>query len=168
MIYWCKCFSLFSYNGLFEDLDHLQITSSGVTVYQGGTSSTENFNYTDNTKAGVWTLYGANDARVEVFDPHYKNNNFLTYYGWINVSYVTDWDDYDIIVFDDETEEAVSTLLTATTTTDLYTYISVADYNNSVEWTNSKKTEVDSAIALNSSTRFKHFYWWNGHRCWRN
>ncbi len=62
----------------FEDLDHIQLTTtSDATLYKGGTSSTENFNYTDGTKGGLWTLYGANDVRIEIFDPHYKNNNYI-------------------------------------------------------------------------------------------
>lgn len=141
-----------------DDIDHIQLTSlTESSVYKGGISNTSPFNYTNGTTSGSWTLYGANDIRVELFDPHYKLNTFLIYYGWINASYVSKWSSYGIIVFDDEQTAAVSTLLSATTTTDLFCYMSVADYSNSAAWNSAKNVEVDNCLALNASTRLNIF-----------
>ena len=46
------------------------------------------FNYTDGNFDDNFALYGANDIRIELYDPFYIQANFMTYYGWLNASYI--------------------------------------------------------------------------------
>jgi hypothetical protein len=136
----------------FEDIDHIQMDSlTNANVYKGSTSSTGNFTWGDGGMDGNWGLYGANDILTEVFDPHYTRNTFMTYYGWLNASYVNteEFDLYDVIIIADKNNGEIDALNHSAT--EFYGYISVADYANNQAWTDSKIAEADGWLAINSS-----------------
>lgn len=140
-----------------EDLDHIQMTSdTGGTLYKSGlpSESTKAFNYSDGNRDGSWSLYGANDVRIELFDPHYKLNNFITFYGWLNASYVDlSKTKYDTIILADHNPGEIAKIGCSNNsgTPLCFGYISVADYNNSESWNTAKQGEVDNWIAQNGS-----------------
>ncbi|MHA1279329.1 MAG: DUF2341 domain-containing protein [Candidatus Helarchaeota archaeon] len=140
----------------FEDLDHIEMsTTSDATVYKGDGTSTKYFNYTDGTRDGNHGLYGANDIMIELFDPHYLKNNFITYYGWINSSYISSSEmcDYEILILADKNNAELDNLVSTCTSTEIYMYISVGDYdqNNQQNWYDNKTSEVDTILNLNGS-----------------
>ncbi len=138
---------------LFLDaFDHIQmstLTTGGL--YKSSAESSGNFSYGSAGTGGSWTLYGAQDAKIELADPTFIHNTFITYYGWINVSKINNWSQYDYIIFDDEQLWAVQNLTYQNTNSELYCYMSVSDYDDLDSWENSKKAEVDSCFAINSS-----------------
>jgi len=144
---------------IFEDLDHIQMSSDNSgSLYKNSASVSKNFSYTDDVNDGNWMIDNfADEIRWEGFDPFYKTNNFLVYYGWIDYSYVTNWSAYEVVILDHENSTLVSSVLANTTNTELYFYVSVADYENNDAWVNTKKAEVDAIIALNESSRINVF-----------
>ncbi|HEY0087327.1 MAG TPA: hypothetical protein VGB37_00695 [Candidatus Lokiarchaeia archaeon] len=146
-------------NILIDTFNHIEYSAIDSTLFKSLASTGGHFNYTNGTKYDIFGLSGANDGGIEIWDSSYKSNTFITYYGWFNASYVTNWSMYDIIIFDDENPSSVSDVLNDTTAkgTRLFCYIAVADYNNTEGWTTAKKSEVDSCLALNSSTRLHVF-----------
>ena len=56
---------------------------------------------------------------------------------------------YDVVILADKNNGELDKL--NYTATEFYGYISVADYNNSEEWTTSKKDEADEWLGLNDS-----------------
>ncbi|MBI4029299.1 MAG: hypothetical protein HY376_02955 [Candidatus Blackburnbacteria bacterium] len=145
--------SAYSANLLFtEDIDHIQLTSlSSGKVFKASTPSVLSLNYTDGTRDDNYALYGANDARIELFDPTYVGNNFLTYYGWINASTVnlSNKIPYTTAIISDKLDKEIDKLNYSSTS--WYGYISVADYANTNGWVSDKEGEVDAWINLNGS-----------------
>lgn len=137
----------------FEDLDHIQMDSNSEgTLYKGGSSSVKYSNHTDAILDGNFGMAGAYDVEIELYDKHYTMGNFMTYYGWLNVSslHLTNlWSDYDVVILADENNDELDSL--NYTATDFYAYISVADYNNTQGWTDAKMGEVNDWLALNDS-----------------
>ena len=133
-----------------EDLSHIQLTSNNEgTVYKTAVGTVDNFNYTDGTYSDAFAIAEEYDAKIELNDPHFTRNKFITYYGWLNVSRVTNWEDYDTAIISDQNNAEIDSL--PFNETDFYGYISVADYVNSEEWNNNKSQEVDDWLALNES-----------------
>ncbi len=133
-----------------DDYDHIQGT---WTLFKASSSGELTFNYTDNTNDGNFALDNdADEIKIELFDPHYKINSFITYYGWFNASYIVNWSNYRIVVFDDENEDMLVPRMNNATETDFYCYISVADFANTGAWQSGKQAEADSCINLNPSS----------------
>jgi len=133
----------------FEDLDHIQLdTFTYGTLYKGGTSSISYANHTDGNMDGSFGMAGAYDIEIELYDSHYKMATFLTYYGWLNVTSI-DFSSYDVIIIADKNNAELDAL--NYTSTEVYGYISVADFNNTDSWNTAKEAEVDSWLALNDS-----------------
>ncbi len=138
---------------LADDLGHILMTSdTASTLYKTSGTVVSDFNYSKGTGAndGNLALYGANDVRIELFDPHYVRNNFITYYGWLNVSNVNfSAVHYDTLIIADKNTPEVAKL--NCTSGACYGYISVADFANTNQWQSDKQAEVDSWIAINAS-----------------
>ena len=153
--------SNYSATNLFiDDFSHIQYGNTESTLFKESVSVGGHSNYTTNTsRDDLWSLYGANDAAIEIWDSSYKSNTFITYYGWFNVSSVSNWSRYDIIIFDDENPTELASVLSKTeaTGTKLFGYIAVSDYNNTQDWIDAKKVEIDSLLALNDSDRLHIF-----------
>ena len=133
-----------------EDFDHIQGT---WVLYKATSSGRKTFNYSTNTNEGNFALDNdADEFKIELFDPHYSINSFITYYGWWNASYITNWSNYRIVIFDDENSDELTPRMVTAPNTDFYCYISVADYANTGAWQSGKHTEVDSCINLNSGS----------------
>lgn len=139
-----------------EDYDHIEGTWK---LYKATSSGQKTFNYTtSDSNGGNFALdVFSNKFKVELFDPHYSINTFITYYGWFNASYINNWSVYSIVIFDDENPHELARILANTTSTDFYGYISVADYTNTGAWQAGKRTEIDNIIALNNSVRLHVF-----------
>lgn len=138
----------------FEDLDHIQLSSNTEgNVYKGGSGSTLEFNYSDGTRDGSWSMAGAYDMSIELFDPNYVKSGFMTYYGWINTSShsTSDFCDYSVIVLADSNNPELDNLVDTCTSTKFHMYISVADYKNTQAWVDGKEAEVDAYLVLNES-----------------
>jgi len=139
----------------FDDFDHIQMDSlSSGLLYKGATSEKVESNYTNSSTgwSDLFDIAGADDIQIELPDPSYTRNQFVTFYGWLNASVIDtpDWNKYDIVILADHNNAELDAL-NYSAGTDFYGYISVADYNNSIEWTNSKNGEVDAWLALNDS-----------------
>jgi len=137
----------------FEDLDHVQMDSLNEGIlFKGGYSSVKYANHTDANLDGNFGMAGAYDIQIELYDKHYEQANFLTYYGWLNASYISapnGLNNYDVVILADKNNAELDAL--NYTSTEYYGYISVADYNNSEEWNTAKEIEVDNWLALNDS-----------------
>ncbi len=133
----------------FEDLDHIQMDSlTAGTLYKGGSSSLEYSNHTDANLDGNFGMAGAYDIEIELYDKHYAMANFITYYGWLNVTSI-DFGEYEVVILADKNNAELDALDYSSTS--YYAYISVADYNNTDGWNIAKEVEVDNWLALNDS-----------------
>lgn len=148
----------------FEDLEKLVMTGFSTSyLYSISQPSSKAFNYTNKTTEtydGVWDIDGNNDARVQMFDSYNKKNNMIVYYGWWNNSKVTNWSEYDIIVFADHNKNELAKVVSKLKTNGkLYCYVSVAiGYNNSNDWINFKKSEIDNCLGLNETVNLNIFF----------
>jgi len=139
-----------------EDLDHIQMESlTSAKVYKGASSTSSDFNYSYfGARTSNFALYGANDVMIELFDPNYQRNNFLTYYGWINASYVSrnDFCSYEILILADKNNPELDALV-GNCSSEIYIYMSVADYSDGDQdnWYKNKTDETDNILLLNGS-----------------
>ena len=138
----------------FDDFDHIQMDSyTAGTLYKASSSGTLQSNYTINSTGwnDLYDLSGNNDIQIELSDPSYIRNQFITFYGWLNASVIDtqDWENYDIIIIADKNNDELDALNYSAT--EFYGYISVADYNNTDIWNTAKAIDVDSWLALNGS-----------------
>lgn len=134
-----------------DDLSNIFLTSIGTgTLYKIALGSTLAQNWSDGTRDGSWNLDAANDILIELFDPHYVRNNFMVYYGWLNVSFINlSYTHFPVLIIADKNAPEISKLNCSAT--QCYGYISVADFTNDETWQTNKQAEVDSWIATNAS-----------------
>ena len=137
----------------FEYLDHIEMSSlTSGTVYKADSPSAANANYTDGQQDGNWMVSTDSDLQIELFDQHYIHSEFITYYGWLNVSFLsqpTGWEEYEVAIIADKNNAELDAL--NYTATEFYGYISVSDYNNTQSWNDAKAAEVDYWLSLNES-----------------
>jgi len=143
----------------FEDLDHVTISGLTSTAYKQTVPFTGNANYTKGqAQAGSWNLDLNNDILIDLYDPHYyEKTNFITYYGWLNVSKINykELCDNSIIIIADKNNQEVDSLTANCTlsnpSAEIYGYVSVFDYSNTDAWFNNKTADVGNWTILNES-----------------
>ena len=132
-------------NLLFKALDRFIFGEDYSTLYQVASQENTYFNYTDGTRTASWTVYGANDIKIELWDSSYGHNNqFMIDYGWINSSYIVNYSDYDIVIIADQNGAEINNSIGDLDKT--HFYVSVADYADTDEWQNTKQTEIVNII----------------------
>ncbi|RLC34562.1 MAG: hypothetical protein DRZ76_02450, partial [Candidatus Nealsonbacteria bacterium] len=122
----------------FEDLDYIKYTDK-PHIYRATREDLE-ISYTDGTLDSNWDLTGDNDIMIKLSDGSTKTADFMVYYGWINASGITDWSKYELAILADKNAEELANVESQT---DVYGYMSMADYNDSVEWENEKIQEME-------------------------
>ena len=133
----------------FEDLDYIQMDNLVEgTLYKGSSTSKLETNHTDGNLDGNFGIGADYDIQIELPDPNYVQGNFITYYGWINVTSIN-FSSYAIVIFADQNNGEIDSFDYANT--EYYGYISVADYNNTAIWNDVKNREVDDWLVLNNS-----------------
>ena len=140
-------------NLLFKLLDRFVFGADYSTLYQVASQENTYFNYTDGTRTASWTVYGANDIKIELWDSSYGlNNQFMIEYGWINSSYVVNYSDYVLVIIADQNGAEINNSIGDLDKT--HFYISVADYADTDEWQNTKTTEIENII----NTYYTHIF----------
>jgi len=122
----------------FENLDYIKYTDK-AHMYRATREDLE-ISYTDGTLDSNWDLTGDHDIMIRLSDGSTKTADFMVYYGWINASGITDWNRYEFAILADKNAEELANVESQT---DVYGYMSMADYNDSVEWENEKIEEME-------------------------
>jgi hypothetical protein len=103
---------------------------------------TGSFGYTENyTDAHIFSATNEDDL-IQLHDPTYtKKSTSLIYYGWLNVSVIQNYSDYDYIVIADRNAAEIDSRIGRPNNT--YIYIAAGDYADTDAWLNNEKTESD-------------------------
>ena len=138
---------------IFKDLNRFIYGSDYSTLYKVSEQENTYFNYTEGARSASWTVYGANDIKIELWDSSYGiNNQFMIHYEYINSSYVVDYSDYMLVIIADQNGDQINNSIGNLDKT--YFYISVADYEDTDAWQNAKIAEIDSII----DTYYTHIF----------
>ncbi len=134
----------------FDDIDHIEFNTTYSSLFKASTSSSDTRDYISSDSSGIldsWSISGANDAKIELWDPTYINTNlFIHHYEWVNASDVADYSDYMYIVISDKNSDSINNTIGTGNLGKTYGYISVADYSDSDAWVTGKKAEADEWI----------------------
>ena len=131
----------------FDDLDHLTTSY----VYKGSVPVEKERQYNRSSDApGAQSIVGDYDAKFIIWDTSYDHSNhFMIHYAWINSSAVTNYSDYcdngdGVVIIADKNPVEINGSINCNNAS--YGYISVAGYEDTDAWENSKKNEIDQWI----------------------
>lgn len=146
---------------LFEDMTSIRYDASNnlAFAYSGGSSETRTFNYSgDGSVSNSFGLYGANDFKIELFDPFYKKNTAMVYYGLIPDAYLNftsdEIGDYNNIIVANQTftwVDIFNMIALNGFATKLFGYMSLVDYADTDAWELGKEQTIDEWIGYNES-----------------
>jgi len=131
----------------FEDLDHISYTPIKSSLYKSSATDNTTMNYMTPDDSGTidsWGIYGANDAKIVLWDGSYTQKNLhFAHYEWINSSAVANYTPYTYIIIADKNPAEINNTIGTDKLDKIYGYISVADYEDTDAWLDGKKAEVD-------------------------